>query len=131
MAASNYMTEVDVESIWDTAWDTTRFGKIGIRIAEMLNFLVNGDSTSQVVNTAVLPILEQISEEILLDLKLAAQANAIVVPWDFISANISKIDWKFYDTYLLKKVREIINSGATMEFVHRRLPRTTDSGMIP
>ena len=131
MAASNYMTEVDVESIWDVAWDTTRFGKIGVRIAEMLNFLVNGDATDQVVDTSCTPILEQISEEILLDLKLAAQANAITVPWDFISANISKIDWRFYDTYLLKKVREKLNSGATMELVNRSLPRTTISNVIP
>ena len=131
MAVTGYMTELDVESIWDTAWDTVRFGKINVRIAEMLNFLVNGDASVDIADTTVLPILEQISEEILLELKLAAQANAIVVPWDFISANISKIDWKFYDTYLLKKVREKINSGATMEFVTRRLPTTTDSNVIP
>jgi len=131
MAFAGYMTEADVESIWDTKWDTARFDDINLRIGEMLNFLVVGNATTEITNVAVLPILEQISEEILLDLKLAAQANAIIVPWDFISANISKIDWKFYDTYLLKKVREIINIGATMEFVTRRLPRTTDSGMIP
>ena len=105
MAAANYMTELDVESIWDTTWDTTRFGNIGVRIAEIINFLVTGDATSQVTNAAVLPILEHISEEILLELKLAAQANAITVPWDFIQANISKMDWKYYDNYLLKKVR--------------------------
>ena len=131
MAFAGYMTELDVESIWDTSWDTVRFAKINIRIGEILNFLVNGDATTVITATSVLPIVEQISEEILLELKLAAQANAIVVPWDFISANISRLDWKFYDTYLLKKVRETINSGATMEFVHRSLPRTTDSGMIP
>ena len=131
MAFAGYMTELDVESIWDTAWDTVRFGKINIRIGEMLNFLVTGNATTAITSTAVLPILEQISEEILLDLKLAAQANAITVPWDFIAANISKMDWKFYDNYLLKKVRETINSGATMEFVSRRLPQTTDSNVIP
>ena len=130
MAASNYMTEADVESIWDTAWDTTRFGKIGVRIAEILNFLVTGDATSQVTSTAVIPILEQISEEILLELKLAAQANSIVVPWDFIAANISQIDWKFYDTYLLKKVRQKLGT-TTMEMVTRRLPATTNSNVIP
>ena len=130
MAASNYMTEADVESIWDTSWDTTRFGNIGVRIAEVLNFLVNGDATSQVTNTAVIPILEHISEEILLDLKLAAQANAITVPWDFIQANISKIDWKFYDTYLLKKVRNVLGNER-IELVSRRLPQTTDSNVIP
>ena len=130
MAAAGYMTEVNVESIWDTAWDTTRFGKINIRIAEMLNFLIHGDGLTDVTNTGVLPVLKQISEEILLDLKLAAQANAIVVPWDFIAANISKIDWKFYDTYLLKKVREKLGQ-TTIEMVTRRLPTTTESNVIP
>ena len=130
MAFAGYMTELDTESIWDTAWDTTRFAKINIRIGEILNFLVSGDATTAITSTAVLPIVEQISEEILLDLKLAAQANAIVVPWDFIAANISKIDWKFYDTYLLKKVREKLGQ-TTMEMVTRRLPTTTDSNVIP
>jgi hypothetical protein len=130
MAASNYMTEADVESIWDTAWDTARFGKIGIRIAEILNFLVSGDATSQITDTSVIPILEQISEEILLDLKLAAQANAIIVPWDFISANISKIDWSFYDNYLLKKVRQKLGH-TKIELVTRSLPRKTIANVIP
>lgn len=130
MAASNYMTEADVESIWDTAWDTTRFGNIGVRIAEMLNFLISGDATSQITDTSVIPILEQISEEILLDLKLAAQANAILVPWDFISANISKIDWRFYDGYLLKKVRQKLGH-TKIEMVSRRLPTKTISNVIP
>jgi len=121
MAASNYMTEADVESIWDTEWDTTRFGNIGVRIAEILNFLVSGNATSQVTDTSVLPILEQISEEILLELKLAAQANAIIVPWDFISANISKIDWSFYDNYLLKKVRKKLGQEI-MEITESNLP---------
>jgi len=124
------MTELDVESIWDTTWDTARFDKINLRIAEILNFLVNQDATNQVTNAAATPILEQISEEILLDLKLTAKANAITVPWDFIQANISKIDWKYYDTYLLKKVRAIMGIEK-IELVARRLPKTTDSSVIP
>ena len=131
MAFAGYMDETTVESIWDTVWDTTRFGNINLRIGQVLNFLVMGNATTEITSTAVKPMLAQISEEILLDLKLAAQANSIIVPWDFITANISKLDWKFYDTYLLKKVREIVNSGATMEFVTRHLPRTTDSNVIP
>jgi len=97
MVAAGYMTELDVESIWDTSWDTARFGKINIRIGEMINFLIHGDASTDIADTAVIPVLEQISEEILLDLKMAAQANAVVKPWDFIQANISKIDWKYYD----------------------------------
>jgi len=130
MAFAGYMTEADVESIWDTTWESTRFALINIRIGEILNFLVNGDATTAITSTAVLPVVEQISEEIVLDLKLAAQANAITVPWDFIQANISKIDWKFYDTYLLKKVRDKLGAR-TPEVVSRYLPTTTDSNVIP
>ena len=130
MAASNYMTEADVESIWDTAWDTARFGNIGVRIAEILNFLVNDDATSQVTDTSVTPIMEQISEEILLELKMAAQANASLVPWDFISANISKIDWKHYDGYLLEKVRKKLGTSK-IELVTIKLPSKTISNVIP
>ena len=130
MAFTGYMSETDTEGIWDTEWDTTRFALINIRIGEILNFLVYGDATTAITSTAVLPIVEQISEEILLELKLAAQANAIVVPWDFISANISKLDWKHYDNYLLKKVRQKLGQS-TMEMVTRRLPTTTISNVIP
>ena len=130
MAFAGYMSEGDVESIWDTSWDTTRFDNINLRIGEILNFLVSGNATTEITNTAVLPILEQISEEILLDLKLAAQANAIVVPWDFIQANISKMDWKFYDTYLLKKVRNVLGNEK-MEITTSRLPDNTVWNVIP
>ena len=130
MAAAGYMSETDVESIWDTTWSTARFDLINMRIAEMLNFLVNGDATSQVTSTAVIPILEQISEEILLELKSVAKSLAVSQPWDYILANISQVDWRRYDTYLLKKVREKL--GYTkIELVSRRLPRTTDSNVIP
>jgi len=117
MAAAGYMTETDVESIWDTEWDTTRFNFINVRIGEMLNFLVHQDATTDVTNTGCLPILEQISEEILLGLKMAATATDVEEPWDFIQANISKIDWKFYDTYLLKKVRKTLGYDKTIEIV--------------
>jgi len=130
MAFAGYMTETDVESIWNGAWDTTRFDDINLRIGEILNFLVNGDATSQVTSTACTPILEQISEEILLELNMASKATGVTKPWDFIVANISKIDWKFYDTYLLKKVREKLGQ-TTIEMVTRRLPTTTDSNVIP
>ena len=130
MAFAGYMTEADVESIWDTEWDTARFTKINLRIGEMLNFLVSGIATQEITDTAVLPVLTQISEEVLLDLKLAAQANAIIVPWDFIQANISKLDWRFYDNYLLKKVRKVLGQEK-MEITTSRLPDTKVWNVIP
>lgn len=91
MAASNYMTEADTESIWDTTLDTTRFGKIGVRIAELLNFWINNDATSQVTDTGVTPILEQLSEEILMSLINAAKSNKFTDVWQFIQMNVTRI----------------------------------------
>ena len=131
MAASNYITsETDMESIWDTLWETARFALVGVRIAEMLNFLINGDATSQITDTACTPILKQISEEILLELAAKAKGSDVINPWDFIQANLSKIDWRYYDTYLLKKVREKLGHSK-IEMVTVRLPTTTDSNVIP
>ena len=88
------MTEADTESIWGVALDTTRFGKIGVRIAEVLNFWINGDATSQVTNTAVTPLCEQLSEEALIRLIAAAQINSVIDPSRFIQANVVSITSK-------------------------------------
>lgn len=130
MVAIGYMTEADVESIWSTKWDATRFTYINVRIAEMLNFLVNDDATDQVVNTACTPVLEQISEEILLELAMAAKATGTNNPWNFIMARISKIDWKYYDNYLLKKVRQKLGH-TKIELVTKKLPAKSEWNVVP
>ena len=126
------MTEVDTESIWDASFDTTRFGKIGIRIAEQLNFWVNDNATTQVTNVAVTPILEQLSEEILLDLIQASKSYAVEKPWDFIQANVQRVSLRILRNYddILKKIGNILGS-TKMELVTSRLPQTTDSNVIP
>jgi hypothetical protein len=113
------MTESKVESIWDTAWDTTRFNAINLRIAELLNIIFNSDATTNVTDTAVLPYFEQFSEELLLDLKLAAQANAITVPWDFIQAKVSSFFIEKYtrDRELIDHVLKILNKTESVELV--------------
>jgi len=117
------MTEVDTESIWSTTLDTTRFGKIGVRIAEVLNFKINQNATSQVTSTAVTPILEQISEEILIDLIAAAKGTGVTRPWDFIQANfgdsVTKILWRWRTE--IKEIKKIVNRSKTIEIVTRTL----------
>ena len=117
------MTEADTESIWSTTLDTTRFGNIGVRIAEILNFEVNDDCTSQVTNTAVTPILEQISEEILIDLIAGSQGTDVVVPWDFINANFGNSVTKILRRWflILKKVKKVLNRYKSIEIVTREL----------
>ncbi len=132
MAFAGYMTEADTESIWDLGdFDTTRFAKMNVRIGEVVNFLVSEDATTVITSTAVLPLVEQISEEVFIELMHASKGSKFNNPWDFIQANVSKIDWRYYDGYLLKKVREKLDSSSTIEVVTRRLPRTTDSNVIP
>jgi len=114
---------VDTEAIWDVALDTTRFDLVNIRIAEQLNFWVNDDATSQVVSTAITPIMEQISEEILLDLITAAKAYSPTQPWDFIQANVIRVSNRILSNYgiILKKIRKILGLDKTIEIVDRVL----------
>lgn len=122
MAFAGYMTEADTESIWDLGdFDTTRFGKINVRIGEILNILVYENATTAITSTAVLPMVEQISEEIFMDLKHASKGSKFNNPWDFIQANVTKLDWRYYDNYLLKKVRKILNREKSFEMVTRTL----------
>jgi len=121
MAASGYMTELDTESIWDASFDTTRFDKINIRIAEQLNFWVNDDSTIQVTNAAVTPQLEQLSEEILLDIVQSSKSYAVEKPWDFIQALVSRVSTRILANYdpLLKKISKILgNTGIELTVSH-------------
>ncbi len=120
------MTEADTESIWDTTLDTTRFGKIGVRIAEQLNFWVNDDATKQVTNGAVTPILEQISEEILIELIAASQVRQIVNPVQYIRGNVVKVSQRILRDYghLLIKIGRILGNEK-MELVSCDLPSST------
>ena len=121
MAASGYMTELDTESIWDTTFVTARFDKINIRIAEQLNFWVTDNAANQVTNTAVTPILEQLSEEILLELIQASKSYAVEKPWDFIQANVARISSKILENYdiILKKISKILgNTGIELTVSH-------------
>ena len=114
------MTVAETRSIWDTALgDTTRFDYVGVRIAEQLNFWVNDNATTQVTNTAVTPILEQLSEEILLDLIMAAKGHAVTKPWNFIQANVVRISSRILANYgvILKKITKILDRNKTIEIV--------------
>ena len=106
------MTKLDTESIWDTEIPTARFDFINVRIAEQLNFWCKDDATNQVTNAAVTPILEQISEEILLDLIESAKSYATTNPWDFIQANVVRVSTRILANYdiILDKIKTILGS---------------------
>ena len=88
------MTIGDVRSIWNIAMtDTTRFDFINVRMGEILNFSVRKDMDSQtdITDTKILPILEQMSEEGLLELMQASKSNRTTDPWNFIQANVFRV----------------------------------------
>lgn len=133
MAATNYMTEADTESIWDTSLDTTRFGKIGVRLAEILNFWINGDATTNVTDTKVTPICEQLSEEALVRLIAAAKANAVTNPWEFIWSNVSSVMVQVIreNDIILERAKEILTKRYHMtDSEELELPSSTDVGLI-
>ena len=107
MAAAGYMTELDTEAIWNTTFVTARFDLINVRIAEQLNFWINHDATEQVTDVSVTPILEQISEEVLLELIEASKSYRTTDAWNFIQANVARISRKILTNYreLLKEIR--------------------------
>jgi len=107
------MTIADTKTIWDVTIDPTRFDKIGLRIAKILNFWVTGNAEEQVIDTAVTPILEQLSEEILLDLITAAKAYSPTQPWDFIQANVIRVSNRILGNYgiILKRIKEKLSGN--------------------
>jgi len=124
LVATNYMKEADTESIWNTQLDTTRFGKIGVRIAEQLNFWINDDATSQITDTKVTPILEQISEEILIGLLNKAKVEKD--PYQFMAMQVTRTSRDILRNYgdILQKIRQVI-SKEKIELVQRDLPSST------
>lgn len=112
MAAENYMTELDTESIWAAQLETARFAKIGVRIAEILNFAVNKNATTQVTNTAVTPIMEQLSEEGLFRLMGAAKMDKVQDPWDFVQANVISVMSQVLEENkeIIKDIKDVVGN---------------------
>ena len=122
--ASNYMTEADTESIWATGdLDATRFGKIGVRMAEFINFKLYRDATNQCATAAVLPLLEEFSEEVLIDLIASAKISATTNPWDFIQARVSDFLIRKYRIWKeeFEEIRSMLGTKKSIEIVTRTL----------
>ena len=121
MASSGYMTIADTRSIWDTALlDETRFDYINVRFGEILNFKCrkDKDAATDITETKVLPILEQISEEGLLRLIAGAKIDATNNPWDFIQANIVSIMSKVLrdNKELIEEIKLVLETKVIMKF---------------
>lgn len=104
MAASGYMTEADFESIWGATIETARFVLINVRLGEILNYLLTGDAATDITDTKVLPILEQLSEEALMNILQGSKSNKFNDVWQFIQSNATRIMSKIlWDNRIIEK----------------------------
>lgn len=131
MASSGYMTRTDVQSIWATTIDTTRFGYINVRFGEILNFKCRKDKDSQtdITETKVLPILEQISEEALFRLIAAAKIESSSEPWGFIQANVVSVMSKVLrdNRELIEEVKLVLETKVIIKYSNKlTLPSHSD-----
>ena len=85
------MDETDFESIWGATIETARFGKINVRLGEILNYLLTRDAATDITSTAVKPMLEQLSEESLMEILQASKSNKFSDVWRFIQSNAVRI----------------------------------------
>jgi len=91
MAATGYITEEDFEAIWGATIVTARFTLINVRLGEILNYLLTDDAATDITDTKVLPILEHLSEEALVNILQASKSNKFNDVWQFIQTNATRI----------------------------------------
>ena len=91
MAASGYMTYGDFKTIWGSEIVESRFDLINVRLGEILNYLLTRDAATDITSTAILPMVEQLSEESLMEVLQAAKSNKFTDVWRFIQSNASHI----------------------------------------
>ena len=91
MTSSGYMTEATFESIWGATIETARFNLINIRIGGILNYLITRDGATDVTDTRVIVMFEELSEESLIELLQASKSNKFTDVWRFIQSNAARI----------------------------------------
>lgn len=108
MAAAGYMDEDDFEDIWDATIATAKFDLINVRLGEILNYLLTADAATDITDTKVLPILEQLSEEALMNILQASKSNKFNDVWQFMQINATRIMSKvLWDNKAIVKKLEI------------------------
>ena len=123
------MDETEFKSIWAHAdVDDTRWTNVGVRMAEIINLWVNDDATAQVTNTAVTPILEQISEEAFRRIKMASKEEKYSDINSFIDSKVASVMTTVLleNDVILRKVKSILGHNK-IELVSRSLPSSTTS----
>lgn len=126
MAATGYMTEADTEAFWATSLNTERYDLINQRISELLNFECHDDAATDITDARVLPILEQITEEVFFELLVAAKGVGEATPWQVAQGTITSVFNRMIGNYwrTIQKIRQIIGEDK-MELVSRHLPSSS------
>ena len=132
MAAAGYMTIAETRSIWETALgDSTRFDYINDRFAEILNFHLrpDHDATTNITNTKVIPILEHLSEEGLIELISSAKTVDHPIPVEYIASHavsiMSSVLRKNYWT--IRTIKEVLEAKVIVKYSNKlNLPSHSD-----
>ena len=132
MASSGYMTIGDTRSVWNAALlDETRFDYINVRFGEILNFKCrkDKDAATDITETKVLPILEQISEEALFRLIAASKLAGVTKPWEFIQANVVSVMSKVLrdNSELIDEIKLVLETKVIIKYSNKlNLPSHSD-----
>lgn len=132
MASSGYMTEeTDVESMWGAILTTAQFALINVRMGEILNFTVRPDKDAQtdVTDTRVIPLLEQLSEEGMFELLQASKTNKFNDVWRFIQSKAIWVMSKllFQNSTIIDEIKEVLEANTYINYSNLlRLPSHRD-----
>ena len=123
MAVAGYMSETDFESIWGATIETARFTLINVRLGEILNYFFTRDAATDITDVKIKPILEQLSEEALMNLLNGAKANKFSDVWQFINANAARIMSQILseNVEIVKMIRDDLGN-TKMELTRVTLP---------
>ena len=131
MGVSGYMDYDDFKTIWGSTILEARFNLINVRMGEILNFIVRADKDAQtdITNTKVLPMLEEASEEGLVELLQATKTNKFSDVWQFVQSNSVSVMSKmlFKNRQIIKEIKEVLESKVQIKYSNLlRLPSHSD-----
>ena len=121
MVSSGYMTELTVEGIWGATLTTAQFDLINVRLGGILNFTLTRDAATDITDTRVKVLIEQMSEEGLFDLLQAAKTNKFNDVWRFIA---SKSIWVmsrliFQNRTIINQIKDVLLQKHDIKYSNR------------
>ena len=126
MVSSGYMTYATFKSIWAAEIVEARFDLINVRLGGILNYFFTRDAATDITDTKIVPLLEQFSEEALMNLLNGAKANKFSDVWQFINANASRIMSRILsENPVIVEMIKLDLSNKKIELTNTYLPSST------